>query len=85
MDREAAKAAFADFLASKTLSGNRIHFIDLIINDLTDNRVMAAARLYESPFTDVAAQGPECLLQSADVDVIISSSTQCGLRQTHDG
>lgn len=72
LDREAAKAAFGEFLAGKTLTANQIHFIDLIINHLTENGVMPASRLYESPFTDIAPQGPDELFPSADVDAIIS-------------
>lgn len=33
----------------------QIHFIDLVINCLTDNGVMDASRLYEPPFTDLGS------------------------------
>ena len=35
-----------------------IEFINLIVQELTQNGVMATERLFQSPFTDVNAQGP---------------------------
>ena len=35
--------------------------IGLIVQYLTENGVMDAARLYESPFTNISQQGPEAL------------------------
>ncbi|NVN90152.1 MAG: DEAD/DEAH box helicase family protein [Desulfuromonadales bacterium] len=68
MDREAAKEALAVFLSGKTLGGNQIEFVNLIVNHLTVHGVMAAALLYESPFTDIIPQGPDGLFTSAQVD-----------------
>ena len=72
LDREAAKDALSGFLVGKTLHGNQIDFTALIVNHLTDHGVMEASRLYESPFTDLALQGPDALFSSADVDELIS-------------
>ena len=72
LDREAAKRVFATFLANKTLSANQIDFTNLIVNHLTDHGVMEAARLYESPFTDLTPQGPEALFTGAEVDELIA-------------
>jgi type I restriction enzyme R subunit len=71
LDREAAKAAFAGFLKGTTLKANQIEFVDLVINYLTDHGVMEAAILYESPFTDIAPQGPDGLFTSAQVDELM--------------
>ena len=68
LDRGAAKEAFADFLEGRTLTGNQIEFVDLIINHLTEHGVMGAALLYESPFTDIAPHGPDDLFTSDEVD-----------------
>lgn len=68
MDREAAKEALAAFLSGKSLGGNQIEFVNLIVNHLTEHGVMAAALLYESPFTDITPQGPDGLFTSAQVD-----------------
>jgi type I restriction enzyme R subunit len=72
LDRAAAKEALAGFLADKTLNANQIHFLNMIIDYLTDRGVMDAARLYESPFTDVAAAGPDALFTSAQVDELLA-------------
>ncbi|HTV12929.1 MAG TPA: type I restriction-modification enzyme R subunit C-terminal domain-containing protein [Acidimicrobiales bacterium] len=68
LDRGAAKEGFADFLEARTLTGNQIEFIDLIINHLTEHGVMGAALLYESPFTDIAPHGPDDLFTSDEVE-----------------
>jgi len=57
-DREAAAAEFSQFIQGITATPHQIEFIDLIVQELTQNGVMEAARLFESPFTDVNAQGP---------------------------
>jgi type I restriction enzyme R subunit len=72
LDRGAAKEAFADFLTGKTLSANQIHFVDMIINHLTEHGVMSAALLCESPFTDLSPHGPEGQFTSDDVDALVT-------------
>ncbi|HET6569064.1 MAG TPA: DEAD/DEAH box helicase family protein [Rhodothermales bacterium] len=73
LDRAAAKEAFAGFLSGTTLSANQIEFVNLIINHLTEHGVMDAARLYESPFTDLTPHGPDGLFSSAQMDEIIGT------------
>ncbi len=71
LEREAAKMAFADFIAGRTLNGNQIHFVNLIIDHLTDGGVMDPRRLYESPFTDLDDQGVSGLFRQADIHSIV--------------
>jgi type I restriction enzyme R subunit len=71
MDRGAAKAAIASFLADKLLTANQIEFIDLIVNHLTEHGVVEPSRLYESPFTDLTPRGPEELFTSAELDQLM--------------
>lgn len=59
LDKEAAKQAFAGFLAGKTPSANQIEFINLIIDHLTQRGYMDAGLLYDSPFTDFNPLGVE--------------------------
>jgi hypothetical protein len=59
MDRAAAKEALASFTNGKTLTANQIEFVNLIVDHLTEHGVVEAARLYESPFTDLTPHGPE--------------------------
>jgi type I restriction enzyme, R subunit len=72
LDREAAKQAFAQFMQGKHLSANQIEFVNLIINHLTQHGVIDAGMLYESPFTDLATQGPEGLFTAEQLNEIIS-------------
>jgi len=58
LDREAARQAFNEFLTGAKATADQIEFIDLIVQELTQNGVMEPARLFQSPFTDINAQGP---------------------------
>ena len=71
LDRGAAKEAFADFLANHQLNSNQIEFVNLIIDSLAKLGVVDAARLYESPFTDLAPLGPDVLFSENEVTEII--------------
>ncbi|MDQ1249181.1 MAG: type restriction enzyme subunit, partial [Actinomycetota bacterium] len=72
LDHQAAKDAFADYLDGTTFSANQLHFINHIIDELTTNGIMEPARLYESPFTDLAATGPESMFTEDQVDNIVN-------------
>ena len=68
LDRAAAKAAFNDFLDEKNYSKNQITFVNLIIDYLTDHGVVKPGRVYESPYTGVAPQGPDNLFGPNEVE-----------------
>jgi len=68
LDREAAKQAFAGFLAGKTLDANQIEFVNLIVDHLTEHGVMGA----ESPFTDVTPRGPDGLFTPLQIDELLA-------------
>jgi type I restriction enzyme R subunit len=59
------------YLDGTKFTADQIHFINLIINELTANRVMEPARLYESPYADHAPTGPEAMFPEPDVDSIV--------------
>lgn len=71
LDRQAALEAFARYLDGTRFNANQLHFINLIVDELTANGVMEAARLYESPYRDYAATGPESMFTEGDVDNIV--------------
>jgi len=70
LQREAAKAAFDDFQAGKTLTPAGHDFIELIIDSLTTNGIIEVGHLYEQPFTSRAPRGPESIFDDTDVDEI---------------
>src|SRR5690606_20411812 len=59
MDRAAAKEALANFTNGRTLTANQLEFVNLIVDHLTEHGLVEPARLYESPFIDIAPHGPE--------------------------
>ena len=71
LDRAAAKALFGDLLNASTATANQIEFLNLVIEHLTEQGVMDAARLYESPFTDVSPAGPEALFDQTQVGKLV--------------
>ena len=68
LDRAAAKQAFAKFLDDKRYTRNQIEFVNLVINYLTEYGTIDPRRIYESPFTDVAPQGPNAIFSNPDLD-----------------
>jgi type I restriction enzyme R subunit len=73
MDREAAKNALGGFLNGKTWTASQIEFVNLIVNHLTEHGVMEAARLYESPFTDLTPRGPDGLFSTTQIDALLAA------------
>ncbi|HPZ49800.1 MAG TPA: type I restriction-modification enzyme R subunit C-terminal domain-containing protein [Propionibacteriaceae bacterium] len=71
LDRSAASEAFSEFLTDSRLGVTEIRFIQMIVEHLTANGVMPAARLYEAPFTDFAPQGPDVLFSEDAVDRMV--------------
>jgi type I restriction enzyme R subunit len=61
MDRAAAQAAFSRLLSDRSLTATQIRFIELVIDQLTSRGVMDASALYEAPFNNLHADGPEGL------------------------
>jgi type I restriction enzyme R subunit len=68
LDREAAKRALGRFLEGGTATANQIEFLGLMVDHLTEHGALSPVRLYESPFIDVAAEGPESCFAADDLD-----------------
>jgi type I restriction enzyme, R subunit len=61
MDRAAAQAAFSQFLNDRSLTAAQIRFIEMVIDQLTVRGMMTASALYEPPFSNLHAGGPDAL------------------------
>ena len=59
MNRATAQSAFSKFLNDRSLTAPQIRFIEMIIDQLTTRGVMEASALYELPFSDLHAGGPD--------------------------
>lgn len=73
LDHEAAMQAFSELIKGTTATPNQIEFINLIVQELTQNGVMEPDRLFQSPFTDLNAQGPLGVFGSAQVTQIVET------------
>ncbi|MGA9316146.1 MAG: DEAD/DEAH box helicase family protein [Solirubrobacteraceae bacterium] len=73
LERGAAQQALAGFIDGRTLSSNQLDFIRLVVDHLTENGAMQADRLYESPFTDFAPQGPEEIFPTEAADELFAA------------
>ena len=71
MDRTAAKSAMASFITGKALTANQIEFVNLVVDHLTEYGIVAPARLYESPFTDLTARGPDGLFSETELEELL--------------
>lgn len=71
LDREAAMQAFSGLLQGSTATPEQIEFVELIVDELTQNGVVGPERLFESPFTDVNAQGPLAVFPPSQVAYIV--------------
>ncbi|MGF6303114.1 type I site-specific restriction endonuclease [Paraburkholderia sp. WC7.3d] len=76
LDRETAMQAFSALINGTTATPNQIEFVNLIVQELTQNGVMDAERLFESPFTDMNAHGPFGVFPQATVTQIVQVLTE---------
>ena len=68
LDRAAAKRTFNKFLDDKRYRPNQITFVNLVIDYLTEHGTIEPGRIYDSPFTGVAPEGPEAIFPKDDLD-----------------
>ena len=71
MDGSTAKDAMGIFLAGKSISANRIEFVNLVVDHLTEHGIVAPDRLYDSPFTDPAPRGPDGMFSTTQLDELM--------------
>ena len=61
MDGAAARSAFGEYLNDRSLTAPQIRFVEMVIEQLTSRGVMDASALYEPPFSNLHAEGPDAL------------------------
>ncbi len=76
----AAMEAMADFLNEQTATASQLEFAKLIVNYLTVDGVITNNRLYESPFTNVAATGPDSIFPAGKVEQLFKVIEDIRLR-----
>ena len=59
------------YLSDSTFSANQLRIVQLIVEHVTANGLVEVARLYESPFTDNAPQGPDMIFTEDQVGGIV--------------
>ncbi|MDA1052702.1 MAG: DEAD/DEAH box helicase family protein, partial [Planctomycetota bacterium] len=67
MDRSTAQAAFSQFLNDRSLTPQQIRFVEMVIDQLTARGVMDASAIYEPPFSNLHAGGPDELFAGKEV------------------
>lgn len=72
LERSAVVERFSEFLDSGA-TPKQIEFVELVIEQLTDKGAMDPGRLYESPFIDVSAGGPEKLFDLERVQRLVTA------------
>lgn len=69
MDRTAAQTAFTDFLNDRSLNAQQMRFVEMVIDQLTARGVMKKSELYEAPFSQLHAGGPDELFTGKETVV----------------
>jgi type I restriction enzyme R subunit len=73
LERPAVAEAFNEFLDDTTATADQIEFIEMIIDHLTERGSMDPGLLYESPFTDVAPQGPNQVFEIDSLNRLVET------------
>jgi len=60
-------------LDGSRFSADQIHFVNLIVDELTANGIMEPVRLFEPPYTDHAPTGPDYFFPEPDIEVIVET------------
>lgn len=71
LDRGAVNDALSDFLQDTTLSANQIEFLNMIVEYLTQHGVLAPAQLFESPFNEIAPNGPDVIFPERFNELVV--------------
>jgi type I restriction enzyme, R subunit len=76
LNLSAAQEALSAFLDQKRYNAKQIHYIGLVVQELTANGIVDARRFYDPPYTDIAPSGPEHLFTEGEVIELIDVLNQ---------
>lgn len=72
LDRGAAQAAFAEFINAENLGERQIRFVEMIVDQLSENGTVDPARLYEPPFTGLHYEGLDGVFPADGADRVVA-------------
>ncbi|MCP3065414.1 DEAD/DEAH box helicase family protein [Myxococcus sp. K38C18041901] len=72
LDSVAVREAFSKFISGSAFTARQHEFIELVIEHLTYSGSVNPSLLYESPFSELAPEGPQTLFSEAQVSELIS-------------
>jgi type I restriction enzyme R subunit len=76
LDRAAAKRAFSRFIEERQLNASQLDFVNLIIDHLTQCGWMRPKQLFESPFKEDFAAGPQTVFPDDEsIQALLSTLT----------
>ena len=70
LDHQAVQDAFSQYLQDTSYNEKQIRFVEMLIEHLTQNSVLDAARLYEPPFNQIHYEGIDGVFGDGDADNI---------------
>jgi type I restriction enzyme R subunit len=73
LERQAAVEAMDEFLKDKAATANQLQFVNMIVDYLTKDGAMKSERLYDSPFTDFSAAGPDRIFPAGKLDSLFKA------------
>jgi type I restriction enzyme R subunit len=73
LERQAGIEAMDEFLKDKAATANQLQFVNMIVDYLTKDGAMKSERLYDSPFTDLSAAGPDKIFPAAKLDTLFKT------------
>jgi type I restriction enzyme R subunit len=59
LDRDAVEEALAEFVSDTALTASQLDFLQLLVNQLTENGVVKPDALFKSPYSELAPSGPD--------------------------
>ncbi|MCC6067686.1 DEAD/DEAH box helicase family protein [Ferrovum sp. PN-J185] len=80
LERGAAMEAMSEFLNEQNATASQLEFAKLIVNFLTVDGVITKDRLYESPFINVAATGPDSIFPAEKIEQLFKVIEEIRLR-----